>query len=118
MLDQIFAQGVRVPHEVAKCSCSVGSCFLLLILEKVDKKDDARSEMLIQYVVVETGITNSKAGELTGVPVGISAALDSCGNKSILEQLLIEEASVTAQVSNQVAHLRSNTGVIVLNQNL
>lgn len=41
--------------------------------------------MLVKHIVVEAGITYSKAGKLTGVSVRVSAALDGGGNQAKLK---------------------------------
>lgn len=65
---------------------------------------------------METSISNGETSELPGVSIGISATLDGGGYEPKLEQLLIEKASMSTQVSDEVANLRSNRGIRVNNE--
>jgi hypothetical protein len=87
-----------------------------LIFQELNKKLDAGSEMLIQDVVVEASIANSEASKLASVPIRVLAASNGSFNQSVLEQLLIEEACMSAQVSDQVANLGSDTSILMQNQ--
>ena len=69
--------------------------------------------MLVENLVMEACIADSKAGKFASVSVRILAALNSSLNQSVLEKFLIEVASVTAQISNQVTDFGSNTRVIM-----
>lgn len=64
--------------------------------------------MLIEHIVVESSIPNSKASELSGVTIRVSTALDGCLNESMSQKLLIEEPCMTTKVSNQVTDLSSD----------
>ena len=72
--------------------------------------------MLVQHVVVEPCVTNREAGKLPGVAVGVSAALDGRCDQAEVEQLLVEIAGVAAKVTDQVANLRSDRGVLMHDQ--
>ena len=72
--------------------------------------------MLIQNLVVEASIAHGEASKLTSVPVAVSATFNSSGNEPVLQKLLIKEASVAAQVSNQIANLSPYLCILVLNQ--
>ena len=74
--------------------------------------------MLIEDFIVETSVSYSEAGELSRVAVWISATLNSCRNQAVLEQLLVEEASVAAKISNQIAYLCSDSCIFMLDQTL
>lgn len=56
--------------------------------------------MLVESITVETSITNSKAGKLPCISINVSAALDARIYKTKLQKLLIEIASVPAEVAN------------------
>ena len=116
MPDQVFAEGIRVPHEVAKRTCGICTCLLLLVLEKINEELDTRPQMLVQDLVMEASITHGETGELASVAVGILAALDSGLDQPVLEKLLIEVASVAAQIADKVADFRTDARIIVANQ--
>ena len=67
--------------------------------------------MLVENVIVETSIANSKARKLPCVSIRISATLNTSSNQAILKQFLIEEASVSTQVSDQVTDLSPNRSI-------
>ena len=116
VLDQIFAECVRVANEVSKSTGSVGPRLLLLILEELDKQCHAWPQMLVQHFIVEASIADCEACKLPRVTIWVSATLDSRGDQAVLEELLVEEAGVTAEVPNQVANLRPDASVFVLDQ--
>lgn len=64
--------------------------------------------MFIKHIVVEASISNSETSKLPRVSIRISAALDGRRDEPKLKQFLIKEASMSAQISNEVANLRSN----------
>lgn len=72
--------------------------------------------MLIQDFVVEASVTNCKAGELPGVPIRVLAACNCSLNQAVLQELFIEVAGVSAEVTNQVAHLSPNTSILMANE--
>ena len=108
MLDQITAESVGVPNEVAKGSRGVGSSLFFLVSKKLNKERNTRLQMFIEHIVVEASISNSKASKLPGVSIRVSAALNGGRDKPKLEQFLVKEASMSAQISNEVADLRSD----------
>lgn len=118
MLDQVLAQSVGVADEIAERTSCIGSSLLLLVPEQVDQEHHARPQVLVKHIIVEASITNGKAGELTRVPVGIPAALNRRRNQPKLKQFFIEEASMAAKVSNQVANLGANIRISMRNQDL
>lgn len=74
--------------------------------------------MVVQDVVVESCIADSKARKLPGVPITIPTALNRSLDKPMLQKLLIEELGVPAQVANKVADLRTDARVVVLDQHI
>ena len=72
--------------------------------------------MLVEDIVVESGISNCEACELSGVPVWVSAALNGSGDQSKVEEFLVEVTSVSAKITNQVANLGSDRGILVHDQ--
>lgn len=111
--DEISAQRVRVTNEVTKSSRRVCSCLLFLITQELDQQNYARLEVLVQHIVVEARVTDSKTGELARVSVRVTATLDRSRNQSILEQFLIEEARVSTQVTDEVADFGADGRVLV-----
>ena len=87
-----------------------------MVLEKVNEELDARSEMLIEHLVVEASIANGKTSELSCVPVRILAASNGCFDESVLQQLLVEVARVAAKITNQVAHFSPDSCIFVANE--
>lgn len=65
---------------------------------------------------MEASVTDSEAGELSGVSILIAAALNRCGNNSVSQELLVEESGVATQISNQVANLSSDSWVLMHDQ--
>ena len=116
VLDQIFAQRVRVADEVSQSTSSVGSSFLLLILQEFDEELDTRPEMLVEHFVVETSVSDCKACKFPRITIWISATFNGSRNQAVLKQFLVEEAGVAAEVSNQVAYLGPDAGVLMLDQ--
>jgi len=72
--------------------------------------------MFIKHIVVEASISNSKTSKLPRVSIRISAALDGRRDEPKLKQFLIKEASMSAQISNEVAHLGSNWSILMNNK--
>lgn len=116
MSDQVSAESIGVPDEVSKSTCCIGSGFFFLVSKKFDQEWNTWLQVLVKNIVVESSITNSEASELPGVSVWVLAAFNSSRNETKLEQLLVEEASVTTEVSNQVADLGSDGSVVVNDQ--
>ena len=85
VLDQVFAQSIGVSHEVTESTRGVCSSLLLLVSQQLNQQYNAWTQMLIENVVVETGVTNSEAGKLPCVSVWIAATLDSCSNQAKLK---------------------------------
>ena len=71
--------------------------------------------MFVEDVIMEASITNGKTGELSGVSVWVSAALYRCWDQTKLKKLFVEESSVSAEVTNQVADFSSDAGIFVQN---
>jgi hypothetical protein len=67
---------------------------------------------------MKPSITYSETCELSGVPIRISAALNSSSNESVLEQFFIKESCMSAQVTNEVAYFSSDTSISVKNERL
>lgn len=116
VLDQISAKSVRVSDKVTKSTSSISSSLLFLIFQEFDKELDTWSEMLIQDIIMETSITNSKASKFPCVSIRVLATGNSSLDESMFEQLLIEEASMSAEISNQVANFSSNTSILMKDQ--
>ena len=118
MSDKVFAEGIRVSHKVTKGAGSVGSGLFFRVFQELNKEWHARPEVLIQYIVVEPSVTHCEASKLPGVPIWILAAIDSGRNQPKLQQLLIEEPSVSTEIANQVAHLSPDPRILIKNQQL
>ena len=114
--DKIFAECVRISDEVSKSTCCISPSFLLLIIQKVHQKLDTRAQMLIQVLIVEASVAHSEESKLSSVSVRILTARNGSLNKSMLEQLLIEVASMSAQITNQVADFGPNTGIFMTDE--
>ena len=97
---QILAEGIGVPDEVSKGTSRVSSRLLLRVFQKINEKFDAGPQMLVQHFVVEAGVSNSEAGKFARVTVRVLAAGNSCLNQSVLEELLVEVAGVSAQIAD------------------
>ena len=65
---------------------------------------------------METCIAYCETSKFAGVLVIVSAALNCSGNETWFLKLVVEEASVAAQVAYQIADLGSNAGVTILNK--
>ena len=74
--------------------------------------------MLIQDVIVEASIADSKACEFARVAITVSATLNRGLDQSMLKQLLIEKLGVATKITDKVADLCSNTSIWVLNQHV
>lgn len=72
--------------------------------------------MLIQDLVVESGIANCETGKLSGITVRVLTAGYCRLDQSMLQELLIEVACMSAQISNQVAHLGPDSCIFMANQ--
>ena len=116
MLDQVSAKSIRIANKVTKSSCRVCACLLLLITQKFNKKDDARLKMLVENVVVEACITYGEASELTSIPVRITTAFNRSRDETVLKQFLIEEPSMSAKITNQIADLGTNRSILMDDQ--
>ena len=116
MFDQVTAQSVGVTDKVTQGSCSIGSSLFFLISKKFYEKRNTRFQMFIKHIVVEASISNSKTSKLSRVSIRISAALNGCRDKPKLKQFLIEEASMSTQITDKVAHLGSNWSILMNNQ--
>lgn len=62
---------------------------------------------------MEASIANGEAGELPRVPIWVPAALDGCGDEPKLQEFLIKESSMAAEVSNQIANFGPDGGVLM-----
>ena len=69
--------------------------------------------MLIKHIIMEASISHSKACKLASVPIRVLAASNCSFNQSVLKQLLVEEASMSAKVSYQVADLGTDTSIFM-----
>lgn len=114
--DQVLAKSVRVPDKITQGTRSICTCFFLLIFEQINKELDTRSQMFIQNLVVESGIADSEACKLAGVPVRILATLNRGLYQPVLEQLLVEVACMSAKVTYQVTDLGANAGIFVTDE--
>ena len=72
--------------------------------------------MLVENIVMEASVSNSKARELSCVSVWVLAALDSSRNESELQQLFVEEPSMSTEISDQVADFGPDRSISVGNQ--
>ena len=116
MLDQVSAEGIGVSHKITKGSGCVGSGLLFLVSQKLYKERHTRLQVLIQDVVMEASVSYGEASKLPRVSIRVLAALNGRRDQPKLEQLLVEEPSMSAQVSDQVAYLCSNRRVFMDNQ--
>lgn len=74
--------------------------------------------MLIQHIIVEASVTYCEASKFPCVTVRVSATLDSGGNQTKLQEFLIEETSVSAQITDQIADFGSDIRILMSDQNL
>lgn len=105
MPNQVPTESIRVAHKVPKSTRRVGPGFLLLITQQFDQQYDAWLEVFVKHVVVEAGVADGETGELPRVAVRVPATLDGRRYKPKLEQFFVEEPSVSAQVSDEIADL-------------
>jgi len=113
VFDEISAQCIGISDEIAESTCSIGSCLLFLISEELNKERHAWFQVLVEDIIVEASISNGEAGELPGVPIWVPAALDGRRDEPELQELLIEESSMAAEVSNQIANFGPDGGVLM-----
>ena len=69
MLNQVFAEGIRVSDEVAKCSSCIGSRFFFRVLQQLNEQLNAWTQVLVQDIVVETCIADSETSELPRIAI-------------------------------------------------
>ncbi len=74
--------------------------------------------MLIEDLVMEASVSYGEASELSGVPVRVLAARDCSLDQTMLQELLIEVASVSAEVTDQVANLRTDASIFMTDQSV
>ena len=108
MLDQVSAERIGVSHEITKGSGCVGSGLLFLVSQKLYKERHTRLQMFIQDVVMEASVAHSEASKLPRVSIRILATLNGRRDQPKFEQLLVEEPSVSTQISDKIADLGSN----------
>lgn len=118
MSDQVLAQSVRIANEVAQGSRCVCSSLLLGVLQQLNKKHYAWSQVLIENIVVEPSIADCKAGKLSSIPIAILATIYRSLDEPMLQKLLIEELSVAAEVSDKVANFSSDPSVLMLDKHV
>ena len=116
--DQILAEGVRIANKVTQGSGGVCSRLLLLVFEEVDEEFDTWTEMLVQDLVMETSVTHSETSKLSSVAVWILAAGNRCLDQSMLQELLIEIARVTTQITDQVADFCPDASIIMADESV
>ena len=87
-----------------------------MVLEKIDEKFDAWAQVLIQDLVMEAGVSNGETSKLPSVAIRVLTARDCSFDQAMLQELFIEVASVSAQVSDQVAHLGPNARIFMTNE--
>ena len=61
-------------------------------------------------------VSNGEASKLPRIAVWVLAACDSRFNQAMLQQLLVEVASMSAQVTDQVAYFGPNSRILVANE--
>jgi len=74
--------------------------------------------MLVKHIVVESSIAYCKASKFAGIAVNVAATLNRSSYQAVLKQLLVEEASVTAEIANQIAYFGTDVGVGMSDQHL
>ena len=67
---------------------------------------------------METSIAHSEACKLSRVPIRVLAARNCGLDQAMLQQLLVEVASVAAEVSNQIANFGSDASVLMADQSV
>ena len=72
--------------------------------------------MLIQDLVVEAGVSNGETSKLPSVAIWVLAARDCSFDQAMLQELLVEVASMSAQVTDQVAYFGPNSRILVANE--
>ena len=72
--------------------------------------------MLVEDIVVETCISNRKTCEFSCVSIRVPATFNSSRDQSEIEQLLIEIASMSTQITNEVTNFGPDGGVSMYNQ--
>ena len=114
MPDQVLAESVAIAHEVTKRTGRICSRLLLRVLQQLDQQHNARTQVLVQDVVVETCVADSEARKLARISILVTAALNSGLNKPVFEQFLVEELRVPAEVADEVAYFGADAGIGVL----
>lgn len=74
--------------------------------------------MVVQHVVVESCVAYSEASEFSGIPVLVLAAVYSSSNDSVSQEFLVEESSMSAEVSNQITNFGSYSSILMNYQSL
>lgn len=69
--------------------------------------------MLIKHIVVETSISDCETGKLPGVSIRVTAAFDGGCDQTKLQKLLVEEARVSTKITDQIADLSPDGGIVV-----
>jgi hypothetical protein len=67
--------------------------------------------MFVKHIIVEASIAHCKASKLSGIPIWVTTALDSSRNQPEFQKFLVEEAGVSAQISNQVAYFGADVSI-------
>ncbi len=72
--------------------------------------------MLVKDFVMETCISYGEAGELAGVTIWVLATGDRSFNQTMFQKLLVKIASVSAEISKEVADFGTDSSVFVADQ--
>jgi hypothetical protein len=83
MFNKFRAQQIRVPDEVPKSSSSIGSRFLLRIIQQVHKQLDTGPQVFIKFRIMKSCVADSEACELSSISIRVLAAIDSSRDKTV-----------------------------------
>lgn len=111
MPNKVFTKRIRISNKVSESTSSVCTSFLLSITQKIDEKRYTRTQMFVEYVVVEASISDGETGKLAGVSIRITAALNGSSNESMLKQLLVKKPCMATKISNEVTNFGTDIGI-------
>jgi len=100
VLDQTFAEFGTVAHEVAQGPRRIGTRLLFFVLEQRYYVGNARLQLVVERVIVESGIAHRETGELPSVFVYVFAALHCQRNQAMVGYLGLELVTVSADVAD------------------
>ena len=74
--------------------------------------------MLVENFVVEARISNSKACKLSGVTIRVLATGYCSFDQTMFQKLLIKVACVSAEISEEVADLGTDSSIFMTDQSV